>query len=119
MQDNDELLELSAKLGDLEHVLILVSTLSTEKKTDLVDLGFMESRAMLIDIAAFLDRVQRHGQEDDFRVEALREAIRHLLSDRPDRAARVLLHLSDPSSEPIDEAHTQGAAGAVRPADAR
>ena len=72
----------------------------------------MDSRAKLIDIAAFLDRVQRHGQEGDFRVEALKEAIDLLKADEPLRAQQVLLHLSDPSGEPIPEAHTKGAAGA-------
>ena len=41
--------------------------------SDLVELGFMDARIKMIDIAAFLDRVQRHGQEDDYRVRALKE----------------------------------------------
>ena len=92
-----------------------VNTLPSDKQVDLVELGFMEARAKLIDLAAFLDRVQRHGQDGDFRVQALREALEQLASETPDRAAGVLRYFSDPSSEPIEAAHTQGASGAVDP----
>ena len=34
----------------------------------LPDLQFIAARASLLDLAAFLDRVQRHGQQDDYRV---------------------------------------------------
>lgn len=72
----------------------------------------MDSRSKLIDLAAFLDRVQRAGQDEDFRVEALRKAI-HLLSlNEPRRAREVLLSLSDPTTEPIAKATMQGAIGA-------
>ena len=92
-----------------------MNALPPEKPVDLVELGFMESRAKLIDLAAFFDRVQRHGQDDDFRVLALRDAVTHLCAEAPERAARVLQHFSDQSTEPIKVAHTQGAAGAVDP----
>ena len=62
---------------------------------NLVDLGFMDSRSKLIDLAAFLDRVQRAGQEGDFRVKALKNAIQVLNSDQPQRAREVLLSFSD------------------------
>jgi hypothetical protein len=79
---------------------------------NLVDLGFMDSRSKLIDLAAFLDRVQRSGQEDDFRVQALKRAIALLQSNEPKRAKEVLLSFSDPSTDPIPKATTQGAIGA-------
>ena len=81
---------------------------------NLVDLGFMDSRSKLIDLAAFLDRVQRAGQQDDFRVQALRKAISLLSLDEPQRAREVLLSFSDPSSEPIEKATMQGAIGAFK-----
>lgn len=81
---------------------------------NLVDLGFMDSRSKLIDLAAFLDRVQRAGQEDDFRVQALKSAISLLSLNEPKRAQEVLLSFSDPSSEPIEKATTQGAIGAYQ-----
>jgi len=81
---------------------------------NLVDLGFMDSRSKLIDLAAFLDRVQRAGQEGDFRVQALKNAIALLSLDEPQRAKEVLLSFSDPSTEPIAKATMQGAIGAHR-----
>lgn len=81
---------------------------------NLVDLGFMDSRSKLIDLAAFLDRVQRAGQQDDFRVKALRDAIALLSMDEPQRAREVLLSFSDPSSQPIEKATMQGAIGAYK-----
>lgn len=79
---------------------------------NLVDLGFMDSRFKLIEIAAFLDRVQRAGQEGDFRVQALKKAIQHLGQNEPTRARDVLLSFSDPTSAPIPRATMQGATGA-------
>jgi hypothetical protein len=81
-------------------------------QVNLVDLGFMDSRSKLIDLAAFLDRVQRAGQEGDFRVQALKNAIALLSQDQPQRAKDVLLSFSDPSAEPIAKATMQGAIGA-------
>ena len=79
---------------------------------NLVELGFMDARSKLIDLAAFLDRVQRAGQENDFRVQALNRAISCLDANEPHRARAVLLSFSDPSTEPIPQALTQGAVGA-------
>ncbi|MFM7606368.1 MAG: hypothetical protein ACKO8Z_14385 [Prosthecobacter sp.] len=79
---------------------------------NLVDLGFMDSRSKLIDLAAFLDRVQRAGQDRDFRVQALKNALTLLSQDKPQRAKEVLLSFSDPSTEPIAKATMQGAIGA-------
>jgi hypothetical protein len=90
-------------------------------RADVVERYFMEHRARVIDIAAFLDRLDRaasEGDEDDFRVKALRESIALLVDGRPHRARRVLEHFSDHSAEPVDQAGTKGAYGAVPPGDA-
>jgi hypothetical protein len=84
------------------------------QNVNLVDLGFMDARSKLIDLAAFLDRVQRAGQESDFRVQALKNAIELLSLDEPWRAQEVLLSFSDPSTTPIEKATMQGAIGAHR-----
>lgn len=81
-------------------------------KKELLDLQFIEARHKLLDLAAFLDRIDRHPGEADFRVEALKDALGILLSDRPDRARAVLEALSDPTQEPIPKAVIQGASGA-------
>lgn len=83
-------------------------------KRDILDLHFMDARCKLIDLAAFLDRVERHEGEADFRLDAFRQALPILLSEKPDRAKAVLEALSDPSAEPIDAATIQGAFGAPR-----
>ena len=85
-------------------------------RTATVNRYFLEHRAKLIDLAAFLDRVERaaaRGEPEDFRMRALREAMAILLDGKPDRARRVLESLSDPSTEPIAKAPMKGATGAV------
>ena len=74
----------------------------------------MDSRSKLIDLAAFLDRVQKAGQDGDFRVQALKNALTLLSQDKPQRAKDVLLSFSDPSTEPIAQATMQGAIGAFK-----
>jgi hypothetical protein len=79
-----------------------------------VDLYFMEHRAKLLDIAAFLDRLDRAVPptgRDDVRVRALCRAIPLLLDGAGDRTRRMLEFLSDHSREPIPAAHAQGAIG--------
>jgi len=78
----------------------------------LVDHGFMDARSKLLDVAAFLDRVERHGQATDFRVQALRDALPLLASGEGGRVRAILESLSDPSTVPIPTATMQGAAGA-------
>ena len=77
-----------------------------------LDLYFMEARAKLIDLAAFLDRVDRAEGPDDFRIKAFRKAAAELQSTSADRAERVLLSLSDPTADPIQRATTKAACGA-------
>ena len=82
------------------------------KRTELLDLYFMENRAKLIDIAAFMDRVDRGDGEADFRYAAFKEALKALDSGDAERAMSVLLSLSDPTVEPIPAAPGKGAVGA-------
>ena len=85
-----------------------------------IDRYFMEHRATLIDLAAFLDRIDRSeapaNSDEDFRLEALRRAITLLTDDEPQRARRILELFSDTSAEPIAKAPMKGAKGAVDPA---
>jgi hypothetical protein len=83
-------------------------------KKDLLDLQFIEARHKLIDLAAFLDRIDRHPGPADFRFEALKSALQILLDERPDRARAVLEAFSDPSTDPISKATVQSACGAPR-----
>ncbi len=79
-----------------------------------LELYFAEHRSKLLDIAAFLDRLDRAagGAQEDFRLVAFRQALDILRDGRTQRARRVLEMLSDPTSEPIDFAGTKGATGA-------
>jgi hypothetical protein len=81
---------------------------------ELLDLYFVDARARLIDIAAFLDRLERADKEEDFRGEAFR-ALRELEKSGGDRARRVLMAFSDPTLEPIERAAGKGACGAHPP----
>ena len=86
-------------------------------RQQVVDLYFLEARAKLVEVGAFLDRVERAAGEDDFRMKAFRQALSQLSQPQPDKAKRVLLALSDPTAEPIPAATTKAACGAFRMVD--
>jgi hypothetical protein len=81
-------------------------------RQQVLDLYFMDARSKLIDIAAFLDRVDRAEGEPDFRLAAFRKALDQLHRGDPARAKGVLDSLSDPTTEPIPKAPGKGAVGA-------
>jgi hypothetical protein len=83
----------------------------------LADEYFIENRTRLLDLAAFLDRLDRSGPTgDDFRIQAFRAGLRELVSDQPGRIERVQMLLSDPSAEPRELLDRKGAYGAYNPA---
>ena len=84
-----------------------------------VDHGFIPMRAKLIEVAAFLDRVERYETADDFRCAALREAAALLVDGKPERARRILEKLSDPTSEPETVSSGKAALGAWQRPTAR
>jgi hypothetical protein len=73
-----------------------------------IDRYFLENRHRLLDIAAFLDRVDRADADgsamDDFRIIAFRKAVAELLTPDCGRTERILAILSDPSPEPRESA---------------
>jgi hypothetical protein len=83
-----------------------------------VEYGFIPVRAKLIDVAAFLDRVERYEVAGDFRCAALRDAAKLLVDGKPERARRILEKLSDPSTEPDAKSTGKAALGAWQPAAA-
>jgi hypothetical protein len=86
-------------------------------RAEIIDAYFLEHRAKVLDIAAFLDRLDRAAQdagEEDFRVLALRDAVACLIDGEGDRVRRIQMRLSDRSTAPIDAAPMQGAFGAPR-----
>jgi hypothetical protein len=85
----------------------------------IVDHGFIAVRARLIEVAAFLDRVERHGVAADFRCAALRDAAALLVDGKPERARRILEALSDPTTAPDKTSTGKAALGAwARPQQA-
>ena len=81
-------------------------------RQQVLNLYFLDARSKLIDLAAFLDRVERATGEDDFRMKSFREALFALGPNTQKRAKQVLIALSDPTWEPVPAASTKGATGA-------
>lgn len=82
-------------------------------RQQVLDLYFMDARCKLIEIAAFLDRVERASGSEDFRMTEFRKAMRELEgTGSGGRAEKVLLALSDPTKDPIPAATTKAACGA-------
>ena len=81
-------------------------------RQQVLDLYFMDARSKLIDLAAFIDRVERSQGKEDFRMAAFRAALAPLNHDAPEKARQVLLAFSDPTPEPIAAATTKAACGA-------
>jgi hypothetical protein len=81
-------------------------------RDQVLDQYFMDARCKLIELAAFLDRVDRSEGEADFRLAALRNALPLLASPNAERAKAVLMALSDPTVDPIPAAFGKGACGA-------
>ena len=84
-----------------------------------VDSYFLEHRAKLIDLAAFLDRIDRaggaSGAESDFRIEAFFKALDVLCDGRANRAGRILAVFSDTTTElPQSAQGAKSAAGAAK-----
>ena len=80
---------------------------------ELVDEYFIENRTKLLEIAAFLDRVDRADvtyAPHDFRMKAFSEALAALAG--PDRLDRIQLILSDPRTTPLDALDRKSARGA-------
>ncbi len=81
----------------------------------LIELYFLETRAKILDVAAFLDRLDRsieHNAEDDFRMGALRSAVEALCQQAPGRVHTIQMLLSDPSTEPLPQLDRKSAYGA-------
>ena len=81
---------------------------------ELIDEYFIENRTRLLEIAAFLDRLDRADGADagrDFRMKAFREALA-ALDHQSGRLDRIQLILSDPRESPLDALDRKSALGA-------
>lgn len=85
--------------------------------TQIVDEYFIENRTRLLEIAAFLDRVDRMDptvRSRDFRMKAFIEAV-NALGAMPDRLLQIQMILSDPTIDPLDRLDRKSAIGAFDP----
>lgn len=81
---------------------------------ELVDEYFIENRTRLLEIAAFLDRIDRADPSyaaRDFRMKAFAEALGALMGSAG-RLDRIQLLLSDPRATPLDALDRKSALGA-------
>ena len=89
-----------------------------QTREQVINMYFVEHRAKLLDVAAFLDRIDRAQSTPsarDFREIALKHAVAVLIDGKPHRAKRVLDLLSDSTTDMPQSAYgMKGAAGAVR-----
>ena len=85
---------------------------------ELLDVYFMEHRVEVLDLAAFLDRLERAREtdaDDDFRLRSIREALAVLVDGSGQRVQRVQMIFSDPRSELLEELDQKSAKGAYDP----
>jgi hypothetical protein len=81
-------------------------------RQQILDLYFLDARHKLIELAAFLDRVERANGKDDFRLKAFRAALGKLTTGKKQKVKNILLVFSDSTTKPIDKAAGKGACGA-------
>ena len=80
----------------------------------IVDEYFIENRTRLLEIAAFLDRLDRTGAAsagNDFRMKAFTEAV-DALAGPGERLTRIQLLLSDTTTGPLERLDRKSARGA-------
>ena len=81
---------------------------------EVVDEYFIENRTRLLEIAAFLDRLDRTDPSysaGDFRMQAFNEALA-AVAQGADRLERIQRLLSDPTTEPLGALDRKSAFGA-------
>jgi hypothetical protein len=85
--------------------------------TQVVDEYFIENRTRLLEIAAFLDRLDRVDPDraaQDFRMQVFRDCV-DALGTPGDRLNRIQVLLSDPTIEPLERLDRKSALGAFDP----
>jgi hypothetical protein len=87
----------------------------TEQK--LLDEYFIENRTRLLEIAAFLDRLDRAQEQSsspDFRTGAFLQALEVLSSSVENRTEQIQMLFSDPTTEPLELLNQKSARGAYQ-----
>lgn len=82
---------------------------------EIVDEYFVENRTRVLEIAAFLDRLDRVDNSypgHDFRMKAFSETLAILAGASGDRVTQIQMLLSDPTAEPLPSLDRKSALGA-------
>lgn len=82
---------------------------------ELIDADFIENRTRLLDLAAFLDRLDRAADaavDADFRMQTFREALRILCDPSGSRVEQIQMTFSDTTTEPAEGLDRKSACGA-------
>jgi len=78
------------------------------RANDILDLYFIENRSRILDIASFLDRIDRYeGAEEaraDYRYQAFARIVKLLSEPTGNRTKAIQVELSDPTTEPLESA---------------
>jgi hypothetical protein len=81
---------------------------------------FIENRTRILEISAFLDRLERASDAQkspsDFRLDAFQRALGILASNDTDKIGQIQLVFSDPTTEPKPVLDSKSASGAWNPA---
>jgi hypothetical protein len=85
----------------------------------IIDEYFIENRTRLLEVTAFLERLERSADgvdaAADFRMAVFRRALQVIASNAPDKMDQVQLLFSDPTTEPREKLDTKSASGAWNP----
>lgn len=88
---------------------------STMRSKQVLDIYFLENRARLLEVAAFLDRLDRTDDPElarqDPRYRAFFAALRLLQGPSPHRTGDIQLLFSDPTDDPIQTAEGRSTIG--------
>jgi len=86
----------------------------------IIDEYFIENRTRLLELAAFLERIDRSADgvdaRRDFRMTAFHQALHVVASNIPDKMDQIQLIFSDPTIEPREKLDAKSASGAWNPA---
>ncbi len=74
-------------------------TSATQSAKEVLDREYLTARAKLIDLAAFLDRIDRAGGCDDPRLETIRDGLGIVASAVSDRTEQIQLLFSLPHQD--------------------
>lgn len=84
--------------------------------TDALNTYFLDNRARLLEIASFLDRIDRYSNDstarDDYRYKSFIKALHAIIDSDQERTKKVQLIFSDLTSEPIESVTDPKAYGA-------